>query len=277
LFGNAAVADHRLPLIVIGKHARPALDDGAGYDIAPTVLDLLGVQSNAHFALGRSLMRNDRSLAYFPARYDDMLGEENRTSVDRQGCDAAEAVQDAGRIPGMQPLDACERKELDVALKALAAAYSSPPPQMRCNAATPLRALVPADVQKDIQLEVSGQKLARDFRSEGQYIWPRRPGLYLLHLDANGSVTDQGYAAPGDIAQMTTESPVKGRGAMVILWRPGDNATRLPDWLARLGVTHEGGVWVYTLDGKSGAQLREHASPGQTLTVSGQACRALLP
>src|SRR5690606_6294098 len=45
LFGDDIVYDRRLPLIVLGAaEIPPGLAPGAGYDLAPTVLDLLGVQ-----------------------------------------------------------------------------------------------------------------------------------------------------------------------------------------------------------------------------------------
>lgn len=272
LFGDAAVADHRLPLIVIGKHAKPVLDDGAGYDIAPTVLDLLGVKTNARFALGRSLMRNDRTLPYYATRYGDRLGEAFYTPPAVRHCEAAIP----GRVPGMQPLNSCERQELRTILKEMATAYSSKPARLRCNAAIPLRVKVPSNPHKKLQLQMTNEDLADHFHPHGLSIQPNRPGLYLLELGADGTVADQRFAPPGTAAQLPFEPLTSTHGAMVVMWRPDATGAALPDWLTQWGATAQGGVWVYRLGAKSGAQLRGHAPLGQTLTLSGQACESLL-
>lgn len=272
LFGEASVADHRLPFIVIGRHAKPTLHDGAGYDLAPTVLDLLGVKTNARFALGRSLMRNDRALDYYPARYGDMLGENRYVPPGNPQCDTGGAAPTAVHVPGAQPLNACERKELHTILEEQAAAYSSKPAQMRCNSAVPLRALVPADSHEELELQVSGEDLSKRFNLHGQYVWPKRPGLYLLRLGVDGSVLEQAYAPPETAARMPAGQAPGAHGALVVMWRPEGSAAALPGWLVRLGAAPGGGVWVYASD----TQLSAHAAPGQALIVSGQACRNLL-
>lgn len=271
LFGGAAVADHRLPLIVIGKHAKPELKDGAGYDIAPTVLDLLGVKTNARFALGRSLMRNDRTLPYYATRYGDMLGETRYTPYASHDC----GVETGRRFPGMQTLNSCEREELRTVLQEMAAAYSSKPAQLRCNAAVPLRVMVPSNPHKELQLQMTDVNLAERFHPHGFSIEPNRPGLYLLQLDAYGSVVDQRFASPETAAQWPAAS-VSTHSAMVIVWRPDGSGASLPKWLTQWGMTGQGGVWVYRLDAKSGAQLLEHVSPDHALTLSAHACESLL-
>lgn len=277
LFGEQAVEDHRLPLIVIGKHAAPALHDGAGYDIPPTILDLLGVKTNAQFALGRSLMRHDRTLDYYPARYVDMLGEERYAVHDGLTCDAGESPTIPGRTPGDQPLNPCERKELGTVLKALAVAYSAKPAQLRCGSSVPLRVLVPGGKQEPLQLELAGQDLAARFTSEGRHINATQAGLYILRLDTNGTVVARSYMTPGGARHAPEEPPTTAQGALIVAWRPGDGPSgALPAWLAQAGVGAKGGTWMFSLDGKSPMQLRENAPVGQTLTLSGQSCLTLL-
>src|SRR5690606_33277527 len=85
LFGDAAAQDRRIPLIALGNLGDAAgmkLERGAGYDLAPTLLDLLGVEHNARFALGRSLLRPGTSRNYFPTRYSDVY--EDKAAVSPQ-------------------------------------------------------------------------------------------------------------------------------------------------------------------------------------------------
>src|SRR5690606_36832753 len=56
LFGEKAVLDRRLPLVVLGTDVHALTEVGSSYDLAPTLLDLLDIEHNARFALGRSLL-----------------------------------------------------------------------------------------------------------------------------------------------------------------------------------------------------------------------------
>jgi hypothetical protein len=122
LFGNR-VHDTRLPLIIIGDNLpKPLQMDGAGYDIAPTIIDLLGIKTNAKFALGRSLVREQRTLQYFLSRYGDVLNEKTHTHPDTR-CGTSIASK-AGGSESERPLTTCERAQLDEVLRYQAELYS---------------------------------------------------------------------------------------------------------------------------------------------------------
>lgn len=277
LFGDAAVADHRLPFIVIGKDLRkPALHDGAGYDIAPTLLDLLGIKTNARFALGRSLMRNDRQLDYYPSRFFDMYDESRYTANDDFNCDPSNTT----RIPGAKPLSRCERKELDELLQAQAQAYSAPPTRLRCSTGHPLRLNIPADPDAHMRFMVSNDEQAGRFTWSQRHVSSTKPGLYLLSLDARGTLLKRRYAPPDKIAEtFATRPDMAQASALLVAWRPGDapEPVTLPDWLHALGVTDSGGAWVFALHNGGAAKLQQHVPLDTTLNIGPKQCKALLP
>ncbi|HET6631617.1 MAG TPA: LTA synthase family protein [Rhodanobacteraceae bacterium] len=275
LFGDEAVADHRLPFVVIGHDLpQPKQHDGAGFDIAPTLLDLLGVRSNARFALGRSLLRDDRSLPYYPSRYIDILGEQRYGAGDDFHCDPGNTT----RIPGAQPPSRCERAELDTILEGQAAAYSAPPPQMRCNAAEPLLVRVPTAAGAPLEVRLTGSEQAGRFTWSERHVTPEKPGLYLLTLDAQGKLLDRQYAPPDAIAKTFAEQPEFAGAALLLVWRPGDGKppVALPGWVRALGAGDGGGAWLFALPGTAAPALVEHVPRGQTLSLPPQRCRDLL-
>ncbi|MDN5924352.1 MAG: sulfatase-like hydrolase/transferase, partial [Xanthomonadales bacterium] len=275
LFGDAAVANHRLPFIVIGKNLpQPVLHDGAGYDIAPTVLDLLGVNSNARFALGRSLLRDDRTLDYYPSRYIDMLGEQRYSASNDFHCDPTNTT----RIPGAQPPSHCERIELDTILAAQAAAYSAPLPQMRCSSREPLNVRVPRNADAGLEIQISGSEQAGRFTWNERHVAADKPGLYLLTLDAHGVLLDRRYAPPDKIAKAFASEPHWSGAVLVVAWRPdpAKPADPLPDWLHALGVDDHGGAWLYALHGNAPPVLLQHVAVQLTLAVSASTCSQLI-
>lgn len=277
IFGDAAVADHRLPLIVLGENLPKAQEqDGAGYDIAPTILDLLGVKSNVRFAMGRSLLRDTRSLDYFPSRYIDILGERRHTAADDFACESTNST----RIPGEQPLAACERSELFDILATQARAFSAAPSQMVCNSAEPLQINVPRDIGEPLQFNVSGAEQAARFTWHVRQVDKYEPGLYLLTVDAQGKVRERLYAPPDAVAKaFSTRPELKHARLLVIAWRPGADAIKLPDWLPELGVDDSGGAWLFKLNWEpiSTSLTMLHRAPlGATLAVSSKQCAALL-
>lgn len=274
LFGATAVEDHRLPFIVIGKDLpKPALQDGAGYDIAPTLLDLLGIKTNARFALGRSLMRNDRQLDYYPSRFLDMLGES--TYIAKRDFDCSK--NNNTRVPGAQPLSVCERKELDALLQAQAQAYSAPLTRLRCDGINPLQMDVPVSADAPMRLIISGDEQAGRFTWQQRHREPSQPGLYLLTLDGHGKLLERKFAPPEDVVKtFATQPPMPQANALLVAWRPGEKPVVLPAWLHHMGVTDGGGGWLFVRSAAGNAVLEQQVPLGTTLTVDRQQCKSLL-
>ncbi|HET7930447.1 MAG TPA: sulfatase-like hydrolase/transferase [Rhodanobacteraceae bacterium] len=127
LFGEQRVLSSHLPFIVIGADVPKAVArDGAGYDIAPTIIDLLGIRTNATFPLGRSLLKQGRALDYHVSRYADFLnGKIYLSHGEHVVCD--KPAPGARDTHDKLPLDACGRADLQALLDYQAAKYARRP------------------------------------------------------------------------------------------------------------------------------------------------------
>ncbi|MEO8460017.1 MAG: sulfatase-like hydrolase/transferase [Dokdonella sp.] len=274
LFGADAVADVRLPLIVVGTDLpRPSTHHGAGYDLAPTVLDLLGVETNARFVLGRSLLRDDRKIDLLFSRFGDTVGEERSIPGDDFDCASAEKP----RIPGLVPLSRCERDELSSILVAQATRYSAPLPQMRCRSAAPLHVMVPTVVGEPLQVSLSGSEQAERFIWMERPVEPATPGLYTLTMDKVGKVLERNFVPVGKVSEMPSIVPdLQDVAAVLMVWRPDTKPAALPEWLRQLGIDASGGSWVFSVSGHNVSRASAHAALGEMLDLSESQCETLL-
>lgn len=220
LFGDAT-DDRRLPLIVLGPvHQQPIAQTAASYDLAPTLLDLLGISHNATFMLGRSLLRPEAQRSYLVNRYYGV--HEGQPIIPEHPCaDASQPVQ--------LPLDACSHAELQQVLAVATHALSRPPPQMTCDAG------------QTTGLRWDGQALQLLFADTPQ--WPRftwnsrplreaRPGLYRLSIDPSGQVSERRFVPHSADAQSQgihrEVATVPGEaGLSLLLWLPDAEAQTL--------------------------------------------------
>lgn len=274
LFGADAIADVRLPLIVIGTDLpHPTTHHGAGYDLAPTVLDLLGVETNARFVLGRSLLRDDRKLELFFSRFGDMLGEERYIPGGDYNCASAEKP----RIPGLVPLSRCERDQLSSILVAQATKYSAPLPQMRCGSAEPLHVMVPAVAGEPLQASLSGSDQAERFIWMERPVDPVTPGLYTLTMDKVGRVIERNFVPAARVPAMQSILPdLQDVAAVLMVWRPDAKPAALPEWLRQLGIDARGGSWIFSVSGHNVFKASAHTTLGDALDISESQCEALL-
>lgn len=274
LFGDQAVNHRVLPLVVIGKDLPPPKQkEGAGFDIAPTVLDLLGVSTNARFAMGRSLLRDNRPIEYFPSRYIDIYGDQPWDFDDPFDCDPSNTA----RIPGRQPLSRCERDELATILRRQARAYSAPPVRMRCNAAQPVYVEMPDDSDADLDFRVSGQQQAGRFTWLERPVDKHKPGLYLLALDADGTLLWRKYAPPDQVAKTFAQRPdLAGAAVLVAAWRPGDGPSRLPDWIPAPAAPDHAGAWLFKVGADSLPRPLARVMDGHALVMDHATCKALI-
>jgi hypothetical protein len=275
LFGEEAVSDYRLPFVVLGQDLpRPLASDGAGYDTAPTILDLLGIETNVRFALGRSLIRDIRTLNQFFSRFGDTLGERPYFPADNYNCASSTAL----RIPGEAPLSRCERDELSSILVAQATRYSAPAPQMRCNSAVPLHVMVPATIGEPLQVSLSGSDQSERFVWHDRPSDPSKPGLYILSLDRVGKVVERDFTPAAEVGNMQPLIPsTEDVAAMLVMWRPDASPAPLPEWLRHWGVDTVGGSWTFPLSGQTAWTANAHAALGQTIDLDKAQCTTLLP
>ena len=190
LFGHEAVYDRRLPLILIGDGARDLRDlTGAGYDLAPTLLDLLEIETNARFAMGQSLFRQAPDRSYFVTRYDDI---HRGLAVAGKG----ECGSDQG-IPA-PPLDRCRKRELLTLLGTINAAHSAPPLRIGCEGEAALAIAIPAAAGAPILLRAGDMDLSGRFIRAGRPVPADREGVFLLEADSDGEIVNRRFFNPDD-------------------------------------------------------------------------------
>lgn len=275
LFGEQAVEHRVLPLVVIG-HAlpKPVQSQGAAFDIAPTVIDLLDVKTNASFAMGRSLLRDKRAIEYFPSRYVDIYNGKPWNFNDPFDCNAANTT----RIPGQQALSKCERRELSTILRMQARVYSAPPVQMRCNSAHPIHVSVPDDTDQPMDFRVSGQQQTGRFTWAQRQVAKRKPGLYLLAVDQTGKLLWRKYAPPDKVAEKFSTAPnFSQTAALVVAWRPQpESSANVPVWLRQSGARNQRGAWVFTVEATGSLRLASQSDASGTLAIDSNTCTKLL-
>lgn len=273
LFG-ADTHDYRLPLIVLGDNVpKAAQQDGAGYDLAPTVVDLLGITTNARFPLGRSLLRTDRHAGYYLSRYNDFLDEKIQFAHGEKIDCANPPADDPRRAPDAAPLSRCERAEVARLLQYQAGMYSRQPPSIACTQDVPLRIRVN---RWGIHAEVAGNDISPYFTRIGVGIPPATAGTYAIASNAKGQLVAQWYLQPGDDLRTLLGHADLQAGSLLVVRQPGHKAA-LPPVQVTPGVTLDGpGIWLFKLGGADQSQLIDHASLAQGFSLAPAVCRTLV-
>jgi len=209
LFGDA-VYDRRLPFIVIGNDVpEPARTVGAAYDIAPTVLDLLGLEHNATFMLGQSLLKPSNRPDYYVLRYEDVAAGQVIENG-RPDCGSN------GPGEGQLPLSGCDKAELLSLLGAMVLSQSRQGSRLICNNAVDSMVRTPWREDQTIELVIEGEDLSQRFVYRSRRIDPNQAGVYALGFDEEGWLRDQRFLPMTELSE----------GA-----RPGELVTDLPRWL----------------------------------------------
>lgn len=274
LFGQQASRERRVPFIVLGHDLPPAAQaQGSGVDLAPTLLDLLGIRSNARFPLGRSLADPAPRLAYFPSRYTDVHAGAIWDWSDPAGC----PEHGSDRVPGAQPLSHCEREELGRILRAQARTYSAAPVTLHCTHGEPLLVQVPADPAEPLTLRVSGAEQARRFTWHSRQRRGNEPGLYLLAFRPDGTLLRRAYAPPEEVAGEFAEPPDLDAATLLVAASRAPPDAPPPAWPAWLPEPPEGAVTaLFDRDATGAPRLRASAPPEAPLTLDARTCTGLL-
>ncbi len=276
LFGDDA-RNYKLPLIVIGQDIPKARQgEGAGYDIAPTVLDLLGIETNAKFALGRSLLRPDARDGYFVSRYNDFHKGGIYTS---HGQDVSCQPGSGGPAPAggdiATPLGQCDRAELASLLKYQARKYSERVPKLDCTAAPPLAI---TEAKGDLKVEFSGEDVSRYFTRIGVPTPAGTPGTYVLQVLPDGQLGAQLYLQPDDGDQEIGNLSIPRGGTAIVVGLPG--RTPAPAPLADIRIDGEkatamDGIRIYRSGSPGKATLLGHTPLAQGYRMTRDECTSL--
>lgn len=221
LFGDD-VYDRRLPLIVMGQDIPESPHSaGAGYDLAPTVLDLLEIEHNAAFLLGRSLLRDQARPDYYVTRYPDVQAGQ----VINNGALACEET------PGdtlQLPLNGCEKQNLIGTLNAMVFALSAQSSRMSCNPDILSQIAIPRAADQPVQFMFNERSESDRFIYHGRRADPYRPGLFLVALNGQGEVITRRFYPPDaltavDMPGAFTSADPQAR--TFLAWRPPSAAS----------------------------------------------------
>lgn len=226
LFGET-IENRRVPLIVLGPEQPRAAVTGAGYDLAPTVLDLLNIKHNATFALGRSLLQPSTRPPYLLSRYTEIYDDRIHGNTARQ-CNENAPTPYTGSIPS-----ACQRDDLFSLLRRQVESQSQVAATLNCDKATPVSVTFPAAGDEPLLVQLHGRNIGHYFSQEGRKI-KKSAGLYLLWFDANGRLESTEYATAERAAtelRLLPKSDITHN--WIAIWVPPKDATevQLPPWL----------------------------------------------
>ena len=188
LFGEAATRDRRLPLIVInsGDWEEASARPGQSMDLPPTILDVLGIEHDAGFVLGTSLLQPDPPPAYWPARYGDMYGDAQRVDNNYVTCnEGAGSPDEPFRV--QIPLDACGKQRLLEVLSGLQGRYAQGSEHINCSSPEPLSIEV-AQGSDQVVYRLGNAGPANPFTRMGRAVRADQSGVRALGFDAEGSL-----------------------------------------------------------------------------------------
>ncbi len=200
LFGDM-VDDVRLLTIVIDKTGAAAFPGPmASYDLAPRVLDLLQVEHNAVFLLGRSAPGGTRGDPYFLTRFDDYA---KREILERGSPVDAEMIADGKWIAIKNNPSGCSGEDVDPR-------PGTPPLDLggKCAVVSAINGILrrfdrmegdgmdhrgeersfSVEVDESVVILRGGRPMPEGFTRNGHFVHPSRDGVYLMLLDRDGLV-----------------------------------------------------------------------------------------
>lgn len=233
LFGRKTADNRKLPLIVLSPAPIEAIQKkGSAYDLAPTVLDILKINHNAKFILGRSLLQSGPERNYFFKRYADVY-EGQRIAHGK--CD------DTQEAELTTPLNACQRQELSQLLNTLARGMSDSYAQLDCR--NPDHMAIGVDENNQLYINIDGKDQISQFVWHGWSIAPEMSGIYFVTFDNHGAV-DHRIFYPDDRIPASPEDHLNS-SRWVAVWN-GKKTDVLPDWLQPETPAGELFIWLKT-------------------------------
>ncbi len=243
LFGEHAIEKRQLPLIILDPFKRrAAVTHGAAYDLPPTLLELAGVQHNALFALGRSLLDSKYQRDYFFKRYADVIpGISERHIYD--SCDDTSAM----RAPLETPLTPCQRQGLKILLMNQIQNFSQSITRLDCEKPALTKAILPRNREEPMDLTISGKKQHDRFTTSLIKIVPDQPGLYHVRIEKNAEIHQRHFIPQEDINAQDSHPDILPEDiAWLLIWR-GDDSDDPPSWLDlanALSYTGSAALWL---------------------------------
>ncbi|MBU0673436.1 MAG: LTA synthase family protein [Proteobacteria bacterium] len=180
LFGEM-VDDRRLVTIVAGGDF-PRNVPMAAYDLAPSLLDFLGIDHDTSFVFGTSVYAPGHPTDNFLTRYGDIIGGRFQENNPVRCGDI-----DPAFLPTL-PLDPCGKRLLMSAVAAYQRQFSAQDNSEGdiCQEARPYSAVIPEEESQPVAVWFKGQAQEGKYSKEGWFVNPGRKGAYLLDAGRSG-------------------------------------------------------------------------------------------
>ena len=218
LFGEG-VYDRRLPMIVLGPaSATAAVSAGAGYDLAPTLLDLLDIDHDARFALGRSLAQDSARPDYFLTRYSDFFNGARVSNDSDCEVNPKESL----------PLNACQKDALLSILGMISERFSRPPSKLACGFDY---VQTPSSDAQSLEIMIGGDDQSVRFIQGARPVDIRQAGWAIIFLDNTGTVISRSFIPEGEVSNEQLQSFENNRAAstsQVLVWTGSGEPSPLP-------------------------------------------------
>ncbi len=162
-FGELAPQDRRLPLIVFNAEDIPLSkrERAASYDLAPTILELLNIEHNAVFPLGKSVFEQDHHPLYFVNRYEDVVASNGITIRSTESCEVPEpSPHDLSQL-----MSQCQKGDLFDLLRRQVEFFSDTQIGINCHLLRPLH--VSLGTNSEIEFNVSDINISDRFTKSG--------------------------------------------------------------------------------------------------------------
>ena len=255
LFGES-LTDRQLPFVVLGeKPTATVRDTGASYDLAPTILDLLEIEHNANFPLGRSLLSKQIRPDYYLSRNTETIIGETRNRRPSQCNDNQHTKPHVDAPPS-----SCQANDLDALLRRQIEKLSnSSSITIQCNARNPLLARIDPERSPALSLEAGGISLMQRFTRGGRAISDNQPGLYLAWFDQSGRLENLMFLRHDDSLSQPPASDITR--AWVALWHLAEDGTASPPAWLPASTEHSGIFFGENLAGELHWQLMADSEP----------------
>ena len=234
LFGEA-VYDRRVPFVVLKPEGAVQFNNsvGAGYDLAPTTLDLLGIDHNAKFSMGRSLVTTQDRPFHFINRYGDYV---NNVLLSRSTGSCEQPEPAPGNLAA--PISACQKHVLFNFLRRQVEHFSQQTQVASCEQGNSIAVRYISD-DKQPYITVGGQSITSRLTLSGRPLPEKEKGLALIWLNSAGAIQNLQFEKTSKaIKKLGTIPTQEHTKAWLAVWNPGPGATESPpEWLpAKAGV-----------------------------------------
>jgi hypothetical protein len=277
LFGDETLERRKVPFIVLDPKSRKSeVSNGAAYDLAPTILDLAGVQHNNRFALGRSLFQPEAERNYFFRRYEDVLF----SVADNYSHGVCETDVWMDETMGV-PLTPCQRQSMKTLLSSQIRNLSKQPAKLECDKPALTHVHLPPVIEAPIEFFISGKNQSDRFVMVPRRVAPDSLGLYLARVEHNTEILDRTFIPEESLKAMDEPPGITDKDlGWFLIWH-GTSTENLPSWLdlskaqARMP---NAALWLIRIDGERLEWLpRESEIPSQPYWVMNkETCNSLL-